>query len=56
MALVMAKQVRLTLARAIAKTNLRRAEAGEKPITMNSLAVQSQQVGQLTRRCEAATG
>ena len=35
----MAKQVRLTLAKAIAKANLRRAEAGEKPITMNSLAV-----------------
>ena len=37
----MAKQVRLTLAKAIAKANLRRAEAGEKPITMNSLAVQA---------------
>ena len=36
---LMAKQVRLTLAKAIAKANLRRAEAGEKPITMNSLAV-----------------
>jgi len=36
----MAKQVRLTLQKAIAKANLRRAEAGEKPITMNSLAVQ----------------
>ena len=35
----MAKQVRLTLAKAIAKANLRRAEAGDKPITMNSLAV-----------------
>lgn len=35
----MAKQVRLTLAKAIAMANLRRAEAGEKPITMNSLAV-----------------
>ena len=35
----MAKQVRLTLAKAIAKANLRRAEAGEKPITMNGLAV-----------------
>ena len=35
----MAKQVRLTLAKAIAKGNLRRAEAGEKAITMNSLAV-----------------
>ena len=37
----MAKQVRLTLAKAIAKANLRRAEAGEKPITMNSLATQA---------------
>ncbi len=37
----MAKQVRLTLAKAIAKTNLRRAESGERPITMNSLAVQA---------------
>ena len=37
----MAKQVRLTLAKAIAKANLRRAEAGEKPITMNSLASQA---------------
>ena len=37
----MAKQVRLTLQKAIAKANLRRAEAGEKPITMNSLAVQA---------------
>ncbi len=36
-----AKQVRLTLAKAIAKANLLRAEAGEKPITMNSLAVQA---------------
>lgn len=35
----MAKQVRLTLAKAIAKANLRRAETGERPITMNSLAV-----------------
>ncbi|MFM2172985.1 MAG: hypothetical protein RLZZ54_912 [Cyanobacteriota bacterium] len=33
----MAKQVRLTLA----KANLRRAEAGEKSITMNSLATQA---------------
>ena len=32
---------RLTLAKAIAKANLRRVEAGEKPITMNSLAVQA---------------
>ena len=37
----MAKHVRLTLQKAIAKANLRRAEAGEKPITMNSLAVQA---------------
>ena len=35
----MAKQVRITLAKAIAKANLRRAESGEKAITMNSLAV-----------------
>jgi len=35
----MAKQVRLTLAKALAKANLRRAEAGEKAITMNALAV-----------------
>jgi len=41
MVLAMAKQVRLTLAKAIAKANLRRADAGEKPITMNSLAVQA---------------
>jgi len=39
MVLLMAKQVRLSLAKAIAKANLRRAEAGEKPITMNGLAV-----------------
>ena len=38
---LMAKQVRLTLAKAIAKANLRRAEAGQKPITMNSLATQA---------------
>jgi hypothetical protein len=38
---LMAKQVRLTLAKAIAKANLRRAEVGDKPITMNSLAVQA---------------
>ena len=37
--LLMAKQVRLTLAKALAKANLRRAEAGEKAITMNGLAV-----------------
>ena len=36
---LMAKQVRITLAKAIAKANLRRAETGEKAITMNSLAV-----------------
>ena len=34
---LMAKQVRLTVAKAIAKANLRRAEAGEKPITMNAI-------------------
>ena len=39
--LFMAKQVRLTLAKAIAKANLRRAEAGEKSITMNALAIQA---------------
>ncbi len=39
MVLFMAKQVRLTLPKAIARANLRRAEAGEKPITMNGLAV-----------------
>jgi len=32
---------RLTLAKAIAKANLRRVEAGEKPITMNSFALQA---------------
>lgn len=37
----MEKQDRLTLASAIAKANLRRAEAGEKLIPMNSLAVQA---------------
>jgi DNA-binding Xre family transcriptional regulator len=36
-----AKQVRLTLAKAIARANLRRADAGIKPITMNALAVQA---------------
>ena len=35
----MAKRVRFTLAKALAKANLRRAETGEKAITMNSLAV-----------------
>ena len=39
--LLMAKQVRFTLAKAIAKADLRRAEAGEKSLTMNSLAVQA---------------
>ena len=37
----MAKLVRLSLAKAIAKANLRHAEAGEKAITMNSLAIQA---------------
>ena len=35
----MAKTVRLTLAKAIAKSNLLRAEAGRRAITMNALAV-----------------
>ena len=35
----MAKQVRLTLAKALAKANLRRSETGEKSLTMNGLAV-----------------
>ena len=34
-----AKQVRITLAKAIAKANLRRAETSEKALTMNSLAI-----------------
>ena len=34
-----AKQVRFTLAKALARANLRRAESGEKAFTMNSLAV-----------------
>ena len=34
-----AKQVRIALAKAIAKANLRRAESGEKAFTMNSLAI-----------------
>lgn len=38
---LMAKQVRLTLAKAIAKANVIRAEEGLKPITMNSLAQQA---------------
>jgi DNA-binding Xre family transcriptional regulator len=37
----MSKHVRLTLARAIAKSNHLRAEAARKPITMNSLAIQA---------------
>jgi DNA-binding Xre family transcriptional regulator len=41
MVLLMAKQVRLTLQKAIAQANLRRSETGQKPITMNSLAVQA---------------
>ena len=35
----MAKQVRLTLAKASAEARLRRADVGEKTITLNSLAV-----------------
>ena len=55
------KQVRLTLAKAIAKANLRRVEAGEKTITMNSLAtmagVAATTVARLARNDEkAATG
>ena len=34
-----AKLVRLTLAKALARANLRRAESGEKAFTMNSLAM-----------------
>ena len=37
--LFMTKQVSLTLAKAIAKANMRSAVAGEKAITMNALAV-----------------
>ena len=37
--LLMAKQVRLTLAKAIAKANMRRAVVRKKAITMNALAV-----------------
>ena len=40
MVLFMPNQDRLTLQKAIAKVKLHRAEAGEKPISMNSLAVQ----------------
>lgn len=36
----MAKTVRFTLQKALAKSNLRRVEAGLKPLSMNSLAVQ----------------
>ena len=36
---LMAKTVRFTLQKALAKANLRRAETGEKALTMNSLAV-----------------
>ena len=36
---LMAKQVGLTLSKAIAKADLRHAEVVERPITMNSLAV-----------------
>ncbi|MCP9890327.1 hypothetical protein KBY57_04520 [Cyanobium sp. Aljojuca 7D2] len=45
----MAKQVRLTLAKAIAKANLCRAETGEKPIMMNSLVVQAGGATTITR-------
>ena len=38
---LMGKQVRFTLAKALAKANLRRSETGEKSLTMNSLAVQA---------------
>ena len=41
MVLLMAKRVRFTLQKAIAKANLRRAETGDKPLTMHSLAVQA---------------
>ena len=34
-----AKRVRITLAKALARANLRRAETGEKAFTMNSLAI-----------------
>ena len=37
----MGKQVRITLAKALAKANLCRAETGEKALTMNSLATQA---------------
>ena len=34
-----AKRVRITLAKALARANLRRAESGDKALTMNSLAI-----------------
>lgn len=37
----MAKHVRFSLQQTIAQMNLRRVVAGEKPITMNALAVQA---------------
>jgi hypothetical protein len=45
----MGKQVRITLAKAIAKANLRRAETGDKAITMNSLAVITGVAATITR-------
>jgi len=39
---------RLTLALAIAKANRRRAEAGERPMTTNSLAIQAEGVATTT--------
>lgn len=36
-----AKTVRFTLQKAIAKANVRRAERGEKPLTMNTLAIEA---------------
>ena len=36
----MAKQIRLTLAKALARTNLLRAERGQRAFTMNSLAIE----------------
>lgn len=54
-----AKQVRLTLQKAIALANLRRAEVGEKLITIHSLAVQAgvaaTTVTRLARTDEKAT-
>ena len=55
----MAKQVRLTLAKAIAKANLLRADAGEQAFSMNSLAAQagvaSTTIARLARTAEKAT-